>query len=103
MYKITDIPIGREHAISRADLAKLWNCNDRAARRRIAILRCQPVEDGMFIVSHSQGGVKGYYRTDKPDEIRHFIHEGRKRMRNIAAPIDNARKLLLDIEGRAAG
>lgn len=33
MYTIKDIPVGCENAISRSDLAKLWNCNDRTARR----------------------------------------------------------------------
>ena len=94
MYKITDIPIGRENAISRTELAKKWGCTDRTARERIAKLRCMPCDDGMFVCSHSRGGIRGYYRSDKIDEIRHFVHEGRKRLRNTAAPIANARKLL---------
>lgn len=101
MYNVTDIPVGRENAISRKRLAELWNCNDRTVRARIAALRCKECKDNLFIVSHSQGGVKGYYRTDKPDEIRHFVHEGRKRIRNTAKPIDNARKVLKALEGMA--
>lgn len=104
MYNVKDIPVGRENAISRSDLARLWNCNDRTARQRIAELRCKEPVDGTFIVPHSQNGVKGYYRTDKPDEIRHFIHETRKRAANTAKPIENARRVLAGIEaGRAAG
>lgn len=94
MYKITDIPVGRENAISRKALSSLWNCDDRTVRARIARLRCRETADGTFILSHSQGGVKGYYRSDKPDEIRHFINEGRKRIRNTAKPIENAQRLL---------
>lgn len=105
MYSIKDIPVGRENAISRSDLAKLWGVSDRIVRRRIAELRCQESPDGTFPVSHSQGGVKGYYRTDKPDEIRHFIHEARKRARNTAKPIEYARRALAmnDKAERAAG
>jgi hypothetical protein len=51
-------------------------------------------------VSHSRGGVRGYYRTDKPDEIRHFIHETRKRAANTAKPIEYARRVLAGIEAR---
>lgn len=102
MYSVKDIPVGRENAISRSDLAKKWNCTDRTARERIATLRSMESEDGTFIVAHSQGGVKGYYRTDKPDEIRHFIHETRKRAANTAKPIANARRLLKAIEDRRA-
>lgn len=101
MYKITDIPVGRENAISRKNLAELWACDDRTVRARIARLRCKNCEDGMFIVSHSQGGVKGYYRTNKPDEIRHFVHEGRKRIRNTAKPVENAQRLLKALEDAA--
>lgn len=104
MYSIKDIPEGRENAISRGDLARFWGVTDRIVRRRIERLRCQESTDGTFIVSHSQGGVKGYYRTNKPDEIRHFIHETRKRATNTAKPIAYARHVLESIEaGRAAG
>lgn len=102
MYRITDIPIGRENAISRKDLARLWNCTDRTARERISRLRCQPCDDGHFICSHSRGGVKGYYRSNKPDEIRHFIHEGRKRLHNTSVPIQNASRLLKSLEDQQA-
>ena len=102
MYSIDDIPVGRENAISRKQLAELWGCNDRAVRDHVARLRCKEITDGMFIVSHSQSGVKGYYRTNKPDEIRHYVHEGRKRIRNTKKTIDNAQKLLKALE-EAAG
>ena len=102
MYKITDIPVGRENAISRKNLAELWGCDDRTVRARIARLRSRECADNLFIVSHSQGGVKGYYRTDKPDEIRHFVHEGSKRIRNTAVPVENARRLLKTLEDASA-
>ena len=94
MYRHEDIPEGRENAISRAALAQVWKCNDRTVREHIASLRCKESPDGTFIVSHSQGGVKGYYRTSKPEEIRHFVNEGNKRIRNTARPIKQAQKLL---------
>ena len=102
MYAYTDIPLGRENAISRAALASFWNCDDRTVRDRIARLRSKESPDGTFIVSHSQGCVKGYYRTDKPDEIRHYINEGRKRIRNTQIPVDNAQKLLKAITEKSA-
>ena len=100
MYKTTDIPIGRENAISRRALALLWNCDDRTARARVARLRRKPCEDGMFICSHSCGGVHGYYRTSNPEEIRHFILESRKRISSTAEPMENARRLLKSIEAK---
>ena len=99
-----DIPVGSENAISRSDLARLWGVSDRIVRRRIERMRCMESPDGTFIVSHSQGAVNGYYRSNKPDEIRHFIRETRKRAANTAKPITYARRVLAGIEtGRAAG
>ena len=98
MYSINDIPIGSKNAISRKELAKLWECDDRVARRRIADLRSRVTDDDMFIVSHSRNGTSGYYRTNNADEIRHYLNEGRKRLRNTATPIINARKVLERIE-----
>lgn len=102
MHSINDIPIGSENAISRNELAKLWCCDDRSARRRIAELRANTADDDMFIVSHSKNGVKGYYRTNNADEIRHYVNEGRKRLRNTATPIINAQKVLDRIEKKQA-
>lgn len=102
MYSVNDIPIGSENAISRAELAKLWGVDDRRARERIATMRAKDSNDDMFIVSHSRNGVKGYYRTNNADEIRHFVNEGRKRLRNTATPIINARKVLKRIEKKKA-
>lgn len=93
MYSIKDIPIGRENAISRANLAKLWNCSDRTARERIATLRCS-ADERYFIVSYSNGGVSGYYRTNDPIEIQHFLNEMEKRARNTFRPLRRARRLL---------
>lgn len=98
MYSINDIPVGSENAISRSELAKLWGVDDRTARERIAVFRTRLADDDMFIVSHSNNGVKGYYRTQNAEEIRHYVNEGRKRLKNTAAPIINAQKVLERIE-----
>lgn len=93
MYSVNDIPIGKENAISRAKLAKKWDCSDRTARERIAALRCRE-NDGFVIVSHSNSGIAGYYRTNDPGEIEHFINEMEKRARSTFRPLWRARALL---------
>lgn len=97
---LNDIPIGRKNAISRAALAAKWGCSDRMARRYISELRC--VEDERYvIVSHSNGGVCGYYRTDDPNDIEYFLLEMTKRARNTFRPLRQARRVLkrLRMEG----
>lgn len=92
--RIDDIPIGRENAISRADLKRRWDCDDRTMRDHVARLRAEDNGDSYVIVSHSQSGVKGYYRTDKPDEIRHFVNEINKRAENTRKPLLKAERVL---------
>lgn len=67
MYRIDDIPVGRENAISRSELALKWGVSDRIAR------------------------FSGYYRTNDVQEIRWFIAEMTKRIRNIVKAIKVAR------------
>ena len=94
--KAADIPVGRENAITREQLKHTWNCSDRLMRRYIADLRALDDGDDYVIVSYSSG--KGYYRTDNPDEIRHFINEQSKRARNTFRPLAKARRVLKRLE-----
>ena len=98
MYKLEDIPIGSENAISRKDLAALWNVSDREARRIVASLRT--IEDGTdyVIVSVSRG--RGYYRTQNICEINHFLNEMSKRIRNTYRAIRVAHRIKHRLEQR---
>lgn len=91
MYKLEDIPIGSENAISREDLAARWNVSDRKARRIVAGMRT--IEDGTdyVIVSVSRGS--GYYRTQNLCEINHFLNEMRKRIRSTYRAIKVAHRI----------
>lgn len=91
-YDIRDIPIGEENAITRKQLAQIWRCSDRMARRYISELRAEDNGDEFVIVSHSSG--KGYYRTADQAKIQHFVNEMSKRARNTFRPLKKARRLL---------
>lgn len=99
MYRLDDIPIGSENAISRKNLAALWGVSDRMARRIVAELR--NIEDGTdyVIVSVSRGS--GYYRTQDLCEINHFLNEMRKRIRNTYRAIKIAQRIKHRLEQRA--
>jgi hypothetical protein len=90
------IPIGAKHAISRAELCKLWNMHDRKVRNIIAELRAWDNGDDMAIVSSSHG--KGYFRTRDKTEIDLFRKEMEVRARNTFAPLKKVRRLLLPLE-----
>ena len=89
-----DIPIGKENAITRAALAQRWSMDDRTVRRRIAALRAFDNGDEYIIVSHSRGGVRGYYRTKNVDEIKHYFNETKKRAINTFKPLKKMRRVL---------
>lgn len=90
----SDIPYGRENAISRKALRKLWNCDDRKARETIAFLRRFPGGDGCAILSTSSSSPEGYWRSDDPEEILHFIRETENRARNTFLSLRDARRVL---------
>ena len=99
-YSEADIPIGAENAITRAELARKWGVNDRLARRRIAELRAADNGDAYVIVSHSRGGVRGYYRTNDPEVIKRYVNEVHSRARNTFLPLRKARRVMIQNENR---
>ena len=98
MYKLDDIPIGSENAITREELAALWNVSDRMARRIIADMRT--IEDGTDYVIVSVSRDSGYYRTQNLCEINHFLHEMRKRIRSTYQAIRVAHRIKHRLERR---
>jgi hypothetical protein len=95
-----DIPIGKDSAISRKQLSKLWGVNDRTAREIIAKMRADGEGgDGYVIVSFSSGD-GGYYRTNDRDEILHFVNEMTNRARSTFLSIRRARRALADVESK---
>lgn len=94
-FTADDIPIGAEHAITREALARKWGTDDRTAREIVAKLRAEDNGDSYIIVSHSNG--RGYYRTDNPEIIRHYINETTNRARNTFKPLKKARRLLKEV------
>lgn len=92
MFSFYDIQIGKQNAITRADLASLWGVSDRAARQIIAEMRADDNGDSFVIVSTSGGS--GYYRTDDIKEIEHFRNECRHRAIKCMEPTRKAERLL---------
>ena len=95
MIDINDIPIGADNAISRQALVHKWHMDDRHVREQIARLRAEDNGDEYIIVSHSNG--RGYYRTNNPDQIRHYINETTNRARNTFKPLKKARRILKEM------
>lgn len=93
MANRNDIPVGRTNAISRAQLARIWRCSDRAARHTIADFRAESSANPYVILSTSSEPA-GYWRSRDPAEIAAFIAETEARARNTFLALREARRLL---------
>ena len=93
-----DIPLGRQNAISRKALAKMWKCSERDVRRFVANLRRVPGGDGCAILSTSSTSPVGYWRSDNPAEIQAFILETENRARHTFLSLRDARRVLNSIK-----
>ena len=91
-----DIPIGKQHAISREELQKLWGLSERGVRAVIAELRQEDNGDEYVVVSSSGG--KGYYRTKNINEIAEFKKETMNRARHTFAPLKKVNRILSEHE-----
>ena len=92
--QITDyIPYGKDHAISRAELARITGLKDREVRK--AIKR----ELGRGTVILSSAAARGYWRTDDTAEIEAFIRESDHRRMTEAKTVESLRRLLASRQG----
>lgn len=89
------IPIGRENAITRMELSKLWGMDDRAVRETIATMRARPSDDPYAIISSSHNP-PGYWRSDVFAELERYIRETNARAKNTIRAAGDAKRVLGD-------
>lgn len=87
------IPVGRENAITRAELARLWGMSQDSVRHTIAALRAQDQGDDFIIFSSSSPENPGYYKTDDAAERRAFMAETKSRAINTFKPLKKAQRI----------
>lgn len=87
------IPVGRENAITRAELAALWGMSDRDVRETIATMRIIDTDDPYAILSSSHAPA-GYWRSDGRAELERYVREQRARARNVLKNTADARRVL---------
>ena len=89
------IPIGKENAITKEELQKLWSLSsERVVRRTVAELRKIDNGDNFVIVSLSN--CKGFYRTDDPEEILKYKKETLNRAKHTFAPLGKVNRILME-------
>lgn len=86
------IPVGAENAKSRGYFETLWSMPDRGVRRTIEQMRNDKGISKNYIIMSSSGG-RGYYRTNRPEEIDHFIAETKGRALGQLVRVGIAKKV----------
>ena len=87
------IPIGRENAITRAELAQMWRMSDQEVREHIAKMRTMPTDDPYAIISSSHNP-PGYWRSDVHAELERYIRETNARAANTIKAAGDAKRVL---------
>lgn len=87
-WAVSNIPVGKEKAITRDSLCNKVGLSDRNVRKFIEEAR----NAGVLIVNCGDGN--GYYITDDLDEIERQYHKDRSRALNILKRLKSMRKIL---------
>ena len=93
---IKDIPYGKENAVSRKDLVRLWNMSDRQVRDTIRSLRNHLsifIEDLDFMIV-GLNTERGYYRSTDKEVLMHFKNDRLKRAASILEPVAVTTKVI---------
>lgn len=86
------IPIGKENAITYVDLMGLWGMNKRSVRSKLHQLSQHDNGDGLVLIRSSK--LRGFYRTDKREEIEAYRREVYNRARHTFAPFRKIDRIL---------
>lgn len=92
-FYYNSIPVGRENAVTRDELARRWNVTEDRVRHIIAELRATDNGDNYIIFSNSDSKTRGYFKTDDPNERRAFMQETKGRAINTFKPLKKAQRI----------
>ena len=88
-----DIPVGRENAVTYAELCALWGgCDTRQARKILHDLSRFDNGDNYILIR--SGSCKGFYKTDDESEIQAYKRECLNKGRSVFAPIKKINRVI---------
>ena len=88
-----DIPVGRENAVTYAELCALWGgCDTRQARKILHDLSRYDNGDNYILIRSS--GCKGFYKTDDESDIQAYKRECLNKGRSVFAPVKKINRVL---------
>lgn len=86
------IPVGKENAITYAELCEKWSCSERTVRRILHELSYNDNGDNYVLIRSSHG--KGFYKTDDIADIERYRKECSNRARRTFAPLKKIDRIL---------
>ena len=92
----SELPIGKENAVSYAELCEMWGRSERCIRQILHDLSGYDNGDNYILIRSSS--CKGFYKTDNEDEIAAYRQECLNRGRNVFAPIRKIDRVLADTD-----
>lgn len=92
MWLAVNIPVGRENAISREDLARKMGVGDRTMREKISEAR----RAGLLIMNRQDG--RGYYRSNNVSELKDQLTQTHNRALTLLAQEKFLRRRIEEIE-----
>lgn len=88
----SEIPIGKENAVTYADLVNMWDKPERAVRAILHELSLFDNGDDYILIRSASG--KGFYKTDDAATIRSFKKECLNKGKSIFAPVRKINRVL---------
>lgn len=88
----SELPTGKENAITYADLCVMWDTSERKVRAILHELSLFDNGDNYILIRSSSG--KGFYKTDDETEIQAYKRECLNKGRSVFAPVKKINRVL---------
>ena len=92
----SELPIGKENAVSYAELCAMWVKDERAVRKILHDLSGYDNGDNYILIRSSS--CKGFYKTDDEDDIAAYRRECLNRGRRVFTPLKKINRVLADTD-----
>lgn len=92
----SEIPVGKENAVTRPELCAMWNMTDRGARAILHELSRYDNGDDYILIRSSKN--KGFYRTTDPADIAAFRKECINKGRSHFAPLRKINRVTASLD-----
>lgn len=87
-----DIPIGKQDAVTYADLMRIWGTGERQVRKLLHDLSTYDNGDNYVLIRSASG--KGFYRTDNEATIKAYRQECLNKGKSVFAPVKKINRIL---------